>query len=61
MEGDITSTIDRLVRAILRLRELVPAAAINLLKGRLAELRHDLGAAVFDEHYQNAIKANENL
>ncbi len=61
IEGDLTSAIDRLVRAILRLRELVPAAAINLLKGRLAELRHELGAAVFDEHYQNAIKANENL
>ena len=61
MEGDTTSAIDRLVRAILRLRELVPGAAINLLKGRLAELRHQLGAAVFDEYYQRAIKANENL
>ena len=59
--GDTTGAIDRLVRAILRLRELVPGAAINLLKGRLAELRHELGAAVFDEHYQRAIKANEEL
>jgi tetratricopeptide (TPR) repeat protein len=58
LEGDTTNAINRLVRAILRLRELVPGAAINLLKGRLAELRHELGSAVFDGHYQEAIAAN---
>jgi tetratricopeptide (TPR) repeat protein len=61
LEGDITGAINRLVRAILRLRELVPGAAINLLKGRLAELRHNLGSAVFDGHYQEAIAANAQV
>jgi len=61
MEGDITAAINRLVRAILRLRELVPGAAINILKGRLAELRHELGSAVFDGHYQEAMKANKDV
>ena len=55
---DPTAAIDRLVRAIVRLRELVPAAAINLLKGRLAELRHQLGSDVFDEHYSAAVTAH---
>ena len=53
--GDPTSAIERLVRAAVHLRELVPAAAINLLKGRLAELRFEMGAAIFDRHYQAAV------
>jgi len=61
VEGDAPAAIERLVRAIVRLRELVPAAAINLLKGRLAELRHQLGDDVFDQHYRSAVGANQAL
>jgi len=53
---DPTAAIERLVRAAVHLRELVPAAAINLLKGRLAELRHTIGPAVFDDHYRTAVE-----
>jgi hypothetical protein len=53
--GDPTGAISRLVRAAVHLRELVPAAAINLLKGRLAELRHQMGSRTFDEHYKTAV------
>ena len=51
---DPQGAIEQLVRAAIHLRELVPAAAINLLKGRLAELRFTLGAKDFDSHYQAA-------
>jgi hypothetical protein len=47
------------VRAAVHLRELVPAAAINLIKGRLAELRFEMGAAVFDGHYQAAVDTHQ--
>lgn len=57
--GDPTGAINRLVRAAVHLRELVPAAAINLLKGRLAELRHQLGAGTFDEHYKSAVAQSQ--
>jgi hypothetical protein len=57
--GDPTSAIERLVRAAVHLRELVPAAAINLIKGRLAELRFEMGAAVFDGHYQAAVDTHQ--
>jgi len=57
--GDPTAAIERLVRAAIHLRELVPAAAINLLKGRLAELRFEMGATVFDEHYQTAVQRHQ--
>lgn len=59
MSGDPTAAIERLVRAVVRLRELIPAAAINLLKGRLAELRHQLGSDVFDDHYTAAVAAHK--
>ena len=39
----------------MHLRDLVPAAAVNLLKGRLAELRHQLGADQFDHLYKAAM------
>ncbi len=55
IEGQPREAISRLVRAAVHLRELVPAAAVNLLKGRLAELRNSLGAAEFDAHYQAAM------
>ena len=58
MEGNLAEAIDRLVRAILKLQQLVPGAAINTLKGRLAELRNELGADVFDPHYQQAIRVH---
>ena len=56
--GDPAAAISRLVRAAVHLRELVPAAAINILKGRLAELRHHLGNDAFDGHYREAMKHN---
>ena len=59
ISGDRTAAIERLGRAVVRLRELIPAAAINLLKGRLAELRHQLGSDVFDEHYTAAVAAHK--
>lgn len=58
IHGDPEGAIGRLVRAAVHLRELVPAAAINILKGRLAELRHHLGNETFDEHYREAMKLN---
>jgi hypothetical protein len=58
IHGDAAAAISRLVRAAVHLRELVPAAAINLLKGRLAELRHHLGTEAFDTHYRAAMKLN---
>ena len=56
VHGDPAAAISRLVRAAVHLRELVPAAAINILKGRLAELRHRLGNETFDTHYREAMK-----
>ena len=56
--GDPEAAISRLVRAAVHLRELVPAAAINILKGRLAELRHQLGNETFDAHYREALARN---
>ena len=58
IRGDPEGAIGRLVRAAVHLRELVPAAAINILKGRLAELRHHLGNETFDAHYREAMKLN---
>ena len=60
ISGDTTAAIERLVRAVVRLRELIPAAAINLLKGRLTELKHQLGSDVFDEHYTAAVEAHKS-
>ena len=59
LDGDQVGAIQRLVRAAIHLRELVPAAAINLLKGRLAELRYTLGPSVFDRHYAAAMAAQK--
>jgi tetratricopeptide (TPR) repeat protein len=59
ISGDTTAAIERLVRAVVRLRALIPAAAINLLKGRLAELRHQLGSDTFDDHYTAAVAAHQ--
>ena len=58
IQGDPAGAISRLVRAAVHLRELVPAATINILKGRLAELRHRLGNESFDGHYREAMKLN---
>ena len=58
IQGDPAGAISRLVRAAVHLRELVPAATINILKGRLAELRHCLGNESFDGHYREAMKLN---
>jgi hypothetical protein len=58
LHTDPQAAILQLVRAAMHLRDLVPAAAVNLLKGRLAELRHQLGANQFDELYQAAMKAD---
>lgn len=55
MEGDEVQAIEQLVRAAVRLRELIPAGALNALKGRLAELRNEIGPAVFDAHYRTAV------
>jgi len=57
LDGDTSGAINRLVRAVMHLRELVPAGAINILKGRLAELRYELGASQFDAHYQAAMQS----
>lgn len=54
MEGDDIQAIAQLVRAVIRLRELVPGAALNILKGRLAELRNEIGPHAFDAHYRAA-------
>jgi tetratricopeptide (TPR) repeat protein len=59
LDGDTVGAISRLVRAAIHLRELVPAAAINVLKGRLAELRFSLGPTEFDRHYQAAMSAQQ--
>jgi len=60
LEGDLSGAIGRLVRAVTHLRELVPAAAVNLLKGRLAELRSTLGAERFDLYYRDAMTAAQS-
>lgn len=54
-----TMAIAQLVQAVVGLRDLVPAAALNLLKGRLAELRNELGAHAFDRHYSSAVQQQE--
>ena len=56
--GNNAEAVERLVRACLRLRSLVPAAAINLLKGRLSEIRSTLGAEEFDRHHEAALRAH---
>ena len=58
MEGNTAEAISRLVRAVLNLRQLVPSAAINILKGRLAELRQEVGSDVFDMHHEQALQAH---
>jgi len=51
-----TDAIAQLLQAVVGLRDLVPAAALNILKGRLAELRSELGAQAFDNHYSVAVR-----
>jgi tetratricopeptide (TPR) repeat protein len=60
LTGHPTEAIERLVRAVVRLRELIPAAAVNLLKGRLAEIRYQMGSESFDQHYSAAVAANQS-
>ena len=51
-----TEAVAQLLQAVVGLRDMVPAAALNLIKGRLAELRNELGANAFDGHYSMAIR-----
>ena len=58
IHADPAGAISRLVRATVHLRELVPAADIDFLKGRHAELRRKLGNEALDTHFSEAMALN---
>ena len=53
--GEVPSAIDHLVRESFRMQEFATQAAVNLIKGRLVEMRQMLGGSAFDDHFERAV------
>ena len=53
--GDVQDAIDHLVRENFRMQDYATQAAVNLLKGRLVELRQTAESDDFDRHFEAAI------
>jgi tetratricopeptide (TPR) repeat protein len=58
--GEVPSAIDHLVRESFRMQEFATQAAVNLIKGRLVEIRQTVGGAAFDSHFEVAVAREVN-
>lgn len=53
--GQVAAAIHLLVQQIFQMADFATHAALNLLKGRLVEMRHIIGGIDFDAHFEAAV------